>query len=168
MAERTIEHVSDHVEVPQPPTREASPASPAAQAERWVARPKHGPPGWPATVPPPGADRWLGRAEFWLMDQCPPDYRAYPSWKKHRVALAWLAVRHLDAQIEAMRLAYREVRVALVDDIGAEGVAHVLEDLEAEGVRLMANRRAAGLILDAMRAEIAGSAPVGDEATPVP
>lgn len=67
------------------------------------------------------------------------------------MALAWLAVRHLDAQLEAMRSSYREVRVALVDDIGPEGVTRVLADLECEGVRLLAARRAAGLLLDALR-----------------
>lgn len=67
------------------------------------------------------------------------------------MALGWLTVRHLDAQIEAMRSAYREVRVELVEDIGPEGVAQVLADLECEGVRLLSARRAAGLLLDALR-----------------
>ena len=68
------------------------------------------------------------------------------------MALAWFTVRHLDAQLDAMRSAYREVRVDLVDDIGPEGVAQVLGDLECEGVRLLSARRAAGLLLDALRA----------------
>ena len=67
------------------------------------------------------------------------------------MALAWFTVRHLDAQLDAMRSAYREVRVDLVDDIGPEGVAQVLGDLEVEGVRLLSARRAAGLLLDALR-----------------
>jgi hypothetical protein len=60
-------------------------------------------------------------------------------------------VRHLDAQLEAMRTAYREVRVDLGEEIGPEAVADVLEDLEAEGVRLLAARRGAGLVLEAMQ-----------------
>ena len=87
----------------------------------------------------------------WLLDHCPPDYRLYPAWRRHPVALAWFTVRHLDAQLDAMRSAYREVRVDLVDDIGPEGVAQVLADLECEGVRLLSARRAAGLLLDALR-----------------
>ncbi|NHI18540.1 hypothetical protein H9L10_06610 [Phycicoccus endophyticus] len=86
-----------------------------------------------------------------MFDHCPPDYRLYPSWRRHPVALGWFAVRHLDAQLEAMRGSYREVRVALGEDIGPEGVAQVLADLECEGVRLLAARRSAGLLLDALR-----------------
>ena len=85
-----------------------------------------GPPGWPPGVPPPGERGWDHRASAWLLDHCPPDYRLYPAWRRHPVALAWFTVRHLDAQLDAMRSAYREVRVDLVDDIGPEGVAQVL------------------------------------------
>ena len=102
-------------------------------------------------MPPPGERGWDHRASAWLLDHCPPDYRLYPAWRRHPIALAWFTVRHLDAQLDAMRSAYREVRVDLVDDIGAEGVAQVLADLECEGVRLLSARRAAGLLLDALR-----------------
>ena len=102
-------------------------------------------------MPPPGERGWDHRASAWLLDHCPPDYRLYPAWRRHPVALGWLTVRHLDAQLDAMRSAYREVRVDLVDDIGPEGVAQVLADLEVEGVRLLSARRAAGLLLDALR-----------------
>ncbi|MBR7743427.1 hypothetical protein KC207_09010 [Phycicoccus sp. BSK3Z-2] len=102
-------------------------------------------------MPPPGVRGWEHRASGWLLDHCPPDYRLYPAWRRHPVALAWLTVRHLDAQLEGMRGSYREIRVALVDDIGPEGVAQVLADLECEGVRLVAARRGAGLLLDALR-----------------
>jgi len=97
-------------------------------------------------VPPPGERGWDHRASAWLLDHCPPDYRLYPAWRRHPIALAWFTVRHLDAQLDAMRSAYREVRVDLVDDIGPEGVAQVLADLECEGVRLLSARRAAGLL----------------------
>jgi hypothetical protein len=60
-------------------------------------------------------------------------------------------VHHLDAQLGAMRTAYREVRVDLGELIGPEAVADVLADLEAEGVRLLAARRGAGLVLEAMQ-----------------
>ena len=127
-----------------PPGRAASPGSPGS-------RPRSGPPGWPASVPPPEADGWRAPATSWLLDHCPADYRRYAAWRRHPVALAWVAVRHLDAQLEAMRTAYREVRVDLGEEIGPEAVADVLEDLEAEGVRLLAARRGAGLVLEAMQ-----------------
>ena len=67
------------------------------------------------------------------------------------MALAWFTVRHLDAQLDAMRSASRELRVELVDDIGPAGAAQARSDLECEGVRLLSARRAAGLLLDALR-----------------
>lgn len=127
-----------------PPRRAASPGSPGS-------RPRSGPPGWPASVPPPDAHGWQVPATDWLLDHCPADYRRYAGWRRHPVALAWVAVRHLDAQLEAMRVAYREVRVDLGEEIGPEAVADVLADLEAEGVRLLVARRGAGLVLEAMQ-----------------
>jgi hypothetical protein len=135
----------------EPPLRAATPAAPARRRSVSGATGVGGPPGWPPGVPPPGERGWDLRAAAWLLDHCPADYRMYAAWRRHPVALAWLAVRHLDAQLEAMRTAYREIRVALVDDIGPEGVTQVLADLECEGVRLVAARRAAGLLLDALR-----------------
>ena len=87
----------------------------------------------------------------WLLDHCPPDYRLYPAWRRHPVALAWLAVRHLDAQLEAMRSSYREVRVALVDDIGPEGSPRSSPTSSARACGWWRPRRAAGLLLDALR-----------------
>lgn len=109
------------------------------------------PPGWPAPVPPPGHHGWQVPAASWLLDFCPADYRRYAAWRRHPVALAWLATRHIDAQLAAMRQAYREARVELGDQLGVEALAEVLADLEAEGVRLLAARRSAGLVHDALR-----------------
>jgi hypothetical protein len=135
-----------------PPVRTGTPGSPARRGSAAAGGAgAGGPPGWPPGVPPPGERGWDHRACAWLLDHCPPDYRLYPAWRRHPIALAWLTVRHLDAQLDAMRSAYREVRVDLVDDIGPEGVAQVLGDLEVEGVRLLSARRAAGLLLDALR-----------------
>jgi hypothetical protein len=50
-----------------------------------------------------------------------------------------------------MRQAYREARVELGDLVPAEGLAQILADLEAEGVRLLAARRSAGLLYDALQ-----------------
>jgi hypothetical protein len=147
-----IEHVFEQ-QAPsrEPPLRAPTPAAPARRRSPSGATGVGGPPGWPPGVPPPGERGWENRATAWLLDHCPPDYRLYAAWRRHPVALGWLAVRHLDAQLEAMRSAYREIRVELVGDIGPEGVTQVLADLECEGVRLVAARRAAGLLLDALR-----------------
>ena len=147
-----IEHVFEQQATSrEPPLRAPTPAAPARRRSASGATGVGGPPGWPPGVPPPGERGWEHRATAWLLDHCPPDYRLYAAWRRHPVALGWLAVRHLDAQLEAMRSAYREIRVELVGDIGPEGVTQVLADLECEGVRLVAARRAAGLLLDALR-----------------
>jgi hypothetical protein len=87
----------------------------------------------------------------WLLDHCPPDYRGYAGWRKNPVALAWVALRHINAQLEAMRQAYREVRVDLGDIVSTEALAEIQSDLEAEGLRLRASARGAQLVYDAMQ-----------------
>ena len=58
-------------------------------------------------------------ATSWLLDHCPADYRGYEGWRKHPVALAWITTRHIEAQLEAKRSAYRDVRVDLGDLVPA-------------------------------------------------
>jgi hypothetical protein len=109
------------------------------------------PPGWPRQVPPPESPGWQVPAVSWLLDFCPADYRLYAGWRRQPVALAWLATRHIDAQLVAMRQAYRDARVELGEHLTPEGIAQVLADLEAEGVRLLEARRGAGLVHDALQ-----------------
>ncbi|MEP7034248.1 MAG: hypothetical protein ABI662_08905 [Dermatophilaceae bacterium] len=109
------------------------------------------PPGWPASVPPADSPGWQGPAVAWLLDHCPSDYRGYPGWRKNPVALAWVAVRHIDAQLEAMRQAYREVRIDLADLVSTEALTQIQSDLEAEGLRLRASARGALLLYEAMQ-----------------
>ena len=87
----------------------------------------------------------------WLLDHCPSDYRGYPGWRKNPVALAWVSVRHINAQLEAMRQAYREARVELGDLVSTEALAEIQSDLEAEGLRLRASARGAQLLYDALQ-----------------
>jgi len=87
----------------------------------------------------------------WLLDHCPADYRGYSGWRRNPVALAWVAVRHIDAQLEVMRQAYREVRVDLGDVVSPEALAQIQSDLETEGLRLRASARGARLLYDALQ-----------------
>ena len=87
----------------------------------------------------------------WLLDHCPPDYRAYAGWRKNPIALAWLATRHIDGQVGAMGQAYRGARVELGPHVTSEAVGGSMANLEAEGLRLVAARRSAGLILEALQ-----------------
>src|SRR5674476_1375185 len=99
------------------------------------------PPGWPQSVPPPESPGWQVPAVSWLLDHCPADFRGYAGWRRNPVALAWVAVRHIDAQLEVMRQAYREVRVDLGDVVSPEALTQIQSDLEAEGLRLRASAR---------------------------
>lgn len=94
---------------------------------------------------------WQRSAVGWLLDQCPADYRQYRAWRRHPLALAWLTVCHLDAQLEAMRAGYRGIRVDIGEQLGPDAVRDVLAALEIEGVRLVATRRGAGLLLEALQ-----------------
>ena len=116
--------------------------------------PSYAPPGWPPGVPPPHTPGWEDRAVAWLLDQCPPDYRSYAGWRRQAVALAWLADRHVDGQVTAMRQAYREVRVELAGLVTPEALAEVRAHLEAEGLRLVATKRSCALVLEAMRGAV--------------
>ncbi|MEP6797804.1 MAG: hypothetical protein ABI890_06640, partial [Lapillicoccus sp.] len=93
------------------------------------------PPGWPPGIPPAHTPGWEDKAVAWLLDHCPADYRAYAGWRKNPVALAWLADRHIEGQVGAMRQAYREARVELGDRVTTEALAEIMGHLEAEGLR---------------------------------
>lgn len=108
------------------------------------------PPGWPAPVRPPGSPGWERSAVGWLLDQCPPEYRGYPVVVRHPVVLAWLAGRHAEAGVAAVRQALGRVRADL-SELSAPAVEALLEALQAEQVRLLAVRRSAGLVEDALR-----------------
>lgn len=87
----------------------------------------------------------------WLLDFCPADYRRYGSWQRHPLVLAWLTQRHIDAQLAAMRQAYREIRVEMADELDPEALTEVLAALESEGLRLRAAARGAALVLEALQ-----------------
>ncbi len=112
--------------------------------------PRGVPPGWPLGIPPAGTDGWRERAVAWLLDHCPADYRGYEHWKRHPLALAWIAGMHIDAQVEVMREAYRQARVRLGDELPPEAVVEVLATIEAEGLRLRAAAHGAQLITGAL------------------
>ena len=108
------------------------------------------PPGWPPEVRPPDAPDWEATAVSWLLDLCPSEFRGYPSLRRHLVLLTWLAGHHVDAQLVALRQAYRTIRVELTDRLPDGAVEQAMTDIELEGVRLRAARRGALLIAEAL------------------
>jgi hypothetical protein len=109
------------------------------------------PPGWPAVVRPPGAPDWERTAVAWLLDLCPPDYRGYPLLRRHDVVLARFAALHVEGCQAAVRRGLSEARGALRGLIDADTVERAVEVWQAEEARLLAERRAVGLVEEALR-----------------
>jgi hypothetical protein len=109
------------------------------------------PPGWPAAVRPPGAPRWEETAVTWLLDRCPPEFRSYPVLRRHAVVLARFAVLHVEGCQTAVRRGLSEARAALRDVTDPDTVDAAVETWHAEAARLMAERRAVGLVEEALQ-----------------
>lgn len=114
--------------------------------ERLVA-----PPGWPAQVRPPDAPGWERTAVNWLLDICPPEYRGYPVLRRHPVVLARFALLHVEACQAAVRRGLSEARAVLRDVAEPVTVEAAVEAWHVEAARLIAERRAVGLLEEALR-----------------
>ena len=109
------------------------------------------PPGWPPQVRPPGAPDWQRTAVAWLLDLCPPDYRAYDVLRAHPVVLARFARGHVEAGIEATRRGLATARAELRGLVPPEALDAALGAYEREGARLLATARSVGLVEEALR-----------------
>ncbi len=108
-------------------------------------------PDGPGAVRPPGAPGWEHTAVAWLLDICPPEYRSYPVLRRHDVVLARFAVLHVEACQAAARRGLSEARAELRDVTDQDTVEAAVETWHAESARLMAERRAVGLVEEALR-----------------
>lgn len=102
-------------------------------------------------VRPPDAPDWEVTAARWLLDICPPEYRSYPVLRRHVVVLARFAVLHVEASQAAVRRGLSEARGALRDVASADAVEVAIEAWHRESARLAAERRAVGLVEEALR-----------------
>lgn len=109
------------------------------------------PPGWPAEVRPPDAPRWELTAEAWLLDLCPPEYRGYPTLRRHVVVLARFAVLHVEACQAACRRGLSEARSELRDVVPPDVVEEAVATWFVDDARLSGLRREVGLVEDALR-----------------
>ena len=109
------------------------------------------PPGWPAQVRPPDAPGWEHTAANWLLDICPPDYRGHTALRRHVVVLARFAVLHVEASQAACRRGLSEARSELRDVVDPEVVEVAVQTFQREEARLVAVRRAVGLVEEALR-----------------
>jgi hypothetical protein len=111
------------------------------------------PPGWPAGVQPPGSEGFERTALAWLLEVVPPDYRLYGVLRRHPVALAAMAQRHVTACVQGARQGYRSARTELGDLLPPHGLDAVLAAYRSEGSRLVATARAVDLVYRARRGE---------------
>jgi hypothetical protein len=109
------------------------------------------PPGWPRTVPDPESPEFAARVVSWLLDLCPPDYRAHDVFRRHPVVLARVATRHAEASLEAARASYAGARRDLAGRVPPEAVEEALIALEHEGAHLAARVREVGLVEEALQ-----------------
>lgn len=109
------------------------------------------PPGWPRAVPDPEAPRFADRVVSWLLDLCPPDYRAHDVFRRHPVILARLAALHADASLAAARAAYAGARRDLAGRVPPEAIDETLAALSREGAHLAARVREVGLVEEALQ-----------------
>jgi hypothetical protein len=109
------------------------------------------PPGWPREVRPPDAPDWERTAASWLLDLCPPDYRRYAGLRRHVVVLARFAVLHVEANLAAVRRGLSEARADLREVADERVVEAAVQTFLLEESRLIAVRRGAGLVEEALR-----------------
>lgn len=109
------------------------------------------PPGWPAQVRPAGAPDWETTAVAWLLDLCPPEYRGYPTLRRHDVVLARFAVLHVEACQAAVNRGLSEARGGLRQVADGSVVDAAVETWQRESARLIGVRRAVGLVEEALR-----------------
>lgn len=109
------------------------------------------PPGWPPQVRPPDAPLWERSAENWLLDICPPEYRSYPTLRRHIVVLARFAVLHVAGAQLACDRGLSEARAELRDVAQADVVESAVETWHRESARLQRLRREVVLVEEALR-----------------
>lgn len=94
---------------------------------------------------------WEESAAGWLLDLCPPDYRAYPVLRRHPVVLARFTALHLDASRAAVRRGLSEARAVLRDVAEADVVDQAVLAWQAEEARIIGETRAVALVEEALR-----------------
>ncbi len=109
------------------------------------------PPGWPPHVRPPDAPDWERTATNWLLDICPPDFRGYPTLRRHPVVLARFAALHVEACQLAARRGLSEARSELRDVADGDTVEAAVQTWHTEAARLVSVRRGVGLVEEALR-----------------
>lgn len=112
------------------------------------------PRGWPPEVLPPQVADWQASAINYLLDCCPPDFRAYPVLRRHPIVLAQFAAAVLEGQLRAGQHSLANARVSLRDHVAPHVVEEAVQTWHRELTRLRARRGAVGLIEEALRGHV--------------
>jgi hypothetical protein len=112
------------------------------------------PPGWPSQVRPPGATGWEATAIAYLLDCCPPDFRAYRVLRNHPVVLAQFATHFVNGQHEAAQRGLATVRTSISEYVDAEVVEAATQAWLEQEARLTRTRRAVALIEEALQGRV--------------
>ena len=113
------------------------------------------PPGWPSQVRPPGAPGWEATAIAYLLDCCPPDFRAYRVLRNHPVVLAEFASHFVDGQHEAAQRGLAEVRTSLSEYVEPDVVDGRHRSLARAGCSAgPRTRRSVTLLAEALRGRV--------------
>lgn len=108
------------------------------------------PPGWPRDLPPAGSTAFDAKVVGWLLDRGPAELRG-SDLRLVPIALARVVAQCVDAQVDALREAYRTVRADLGSSLHPEELALVQRALEAQGAILLATAREVHLVEAAVR-----------------
>ena len=111
--------------------------------------------GWPQDLVPVVAPDFLERVIGWLLDRGPADLRTSPL-RSYPLALAYLVEHHLEADVQAIREAYRHARAELGEHVSAAELTVIQQALEAQGALALATRREVALVRQAVE-QVTGS-----------
>ena len=111
------------------------------------------PAGWPSQVASPGSVRMRRDAVAFLLEHCPPEFRAHVPLRRRPLVLARLAAAHVDNQLKVTRRALAQER----EGPEQTAVLGILDDaaavLRKEETRLIKASRSVALVEQALRAE---------------
>ncbi len=111
----------------------------------------YAPPGWPASVRPPGTPEWEVSAIAFLLDCCPADFRRYRVLRNHPLVLAQFATHFVKGQCDAAQGGLADVRSNLRRVAGPEVVEAAAQAWLEQSAQLVRTQRAVGLVTEALR-----------------
>jgi hypothetical protein len=89
----------------------------------------------------------------WLLDLCPPDYRAHDVLRRYPLVLARFAREHVTSAVDAARQGLRTVRADLAGMVPPDAIEAVVAAYDREGRQLAKAARQITLVEGALRGE---------------